>query len=221
MKTTTKNPWLAKLSWATLAITLLGGCATTSKPINHYLMSPIAPLAAPSPVNLALGIGPVTLAHYLRRQNIVARESPTRVRIASNDRWAAPLDAHLSALLATNLRRRLGLSRISTFPWPQAACVDYQLTVHVARFIYDADRVHLDARWRFLDNQSSVVAEHFSGIEERCGPDYDSIVDAMSRAVGGLSDEIAEVIHRDRSKSFRPGVCSTRGRAGPPSADPG
>jgi len=195
-----RNSWPAKLSCATLAVViLLSGCATVSKSTNHYLMSPVAPATTLPPLNFAVGVGPVTLADHLQRQNIIVRKSPTRVHIAPDDRWAAPLPAHLSALLATNLRQRLGLPNIPTFPWPQVTRVDYQVTVHITRFIYYGDRVYLDAHWRLLNGPSTVVAEHPAVIEEVCGADYDSIVDAMSRAVGRLSDKISDTIRQGRS----------------------
>lgn len=192
--------------WAVLAaVAILSGCAAPSKPANHYLMLPAAPAATAAPEDLALedlalGVGPVTLTDYLQRQNLVVRESPTRVRIAPDDRWAAPLDAHLSELLATNLRRHLGIEKVSTFPWPRAAQVDYQVTVHVARFIHYGDRVRLEAHWRIFDARPSLVAEHLAEIEEPSGAGYDSIVEAMSRAVGGLSDEIAGRILRGNAE---------------------
>nr|VFJ58238.1 MAG: hypothetical protein BECKDK2373B_GA0170837_10728 [Candidatus Kentron sp. DK] len=175
---------------------VLSGCAVVSEPKNHYLMSPVDPAATPPPVELAVGVGPITLPDYLRRENIVVRQSPTRIRIAPNDRWAAPLDTHLSALLAENLRRRLGSSGIPVFPWPPVARVDYQVTVDITRLIHEGENVYLDAHWRILNGPSSVAVDGSTRIREPAGDDYDQIVAAMSHAVGRLSDEIAGAIRK-------------------------
>ncbi|NNJ84429.1 MAG: membrane integrity-associated transporter subunit PqiC [Gammaproteobacteria bacterium] len=187
-----------------VAAIVLTGCATFSEQKKHYLMLPVVPDTSPSRLDIVVGVGPVTLTDYLQRQNIVVRESSTRIHIAPNDRWAAPLDAHLSELLAKNLRQRLGLTEgIPTFPWPSSVRVDYQVTVHITRFIHYTDRVYLDANWRILDGPSSMTAEHLTQIEVPSGTDYDQVVDTMSRMVGRLSDEIAETIRQLSGNTVR------------------
>ncbi|VFM97699.1 MAG: hypothetical protein BECKG1743D_GA0114223_103973 [Candidatus Kentron sp. G] len=195
------------LLWVMLAaVVVLTGCTAASKPTNYYLMSPAAPIATPiatpARINLAVGVGPMRLADHLQRQNIVIRESSTRLHIAPDDRWAAPLDAHLLELLATNLRQRLDLAGVPTFPWSPAVHVDYQVTVHITRFIHDADHVYLDAHWRLFrvknrsPRGSTPPAEHLTSLEAPSERDYDRIVDTMGQLVGGLSDEIAEAIRQ-------------------------
>ena len=193
--------------WVMLtAAVVLTGCTAASKPTNYYLMSPAAPIATPTAtparINLAVGVGPVKLADHLQRQNIVIRESSTRLHIAPDDRWAAPLDAHLLELLATNLRQRLDLAGVSTFPWSPAVHVDYQVTVHITRFIHDADHVYLDAHWRLFRVKdrslrgSTPPVEHLTSLDAPSERDYDRIVDTMSQLLGRLSDEIAKAIRQ-------------------------
>ena len=168
----------------------LNGCTGT----RHYLMTPASPDTTPPPTEVAIGVGPVTLAGHLQRKNIVTRTSATRIRIAQDDYWAIPLDTHLLDLLATNLRQRLGIDNTPNFPWPPSTRVDYQITVHITRFIHEGDYVYLDAYWRILDGPSSKVADDSITIGESSGSNYDQIVNAMSRAVGRLADHIADAI---------------------------
>lgn len=181
---------------------LLGGCGTLSEQ-NYYLMSATTPTSVRPADDLRLGVGPVKLADHLQRHNIVTRESPTRIRLAPDDRWAAPLDTHVSELLATSLRQRLGLSMVPVFPWPPGSRVDYQLAVDITEFIYDSGHVSLDAQWRLLDGPSSVVVDRASHITEASGPGYDDIVAAMSSILGRLADEVADNIHRLRPDKRR------------------
>jgi uncharacterized lipoprotein YmbA len=173
-----------------------GGCASLRES-NYYLMSPVPPA---QPAELAqspnLGIGPVTLPDYLERTNIVTRESASRVRVAPDDKWAAPLEAHLAELMAENLRMRLGIDAVPVYPWPPATRVDLQLTMEVLELIHYQDSVHLAVRWRLLDGPSSAVVDRLSRFEEASGPEYDQVVDAMARALGRLADDIAATLRQ-------------------------
>ena len=179
--------WLALIAAAAIA----GGCTTTREP-RYYLMSPIAPAqSGGKALDLALGVGPLQLADYLERANIVTRESASRVRVAPDHKWGATLDSHLAELLAEDLRTRLGLSGVHVYPWQPGTRLDYQLTVDVSRFIHEDDVVYLDARWQLRGRASGAILEGFSRIEEAAAADYDEVVNGMSRAVGRLADDIA------------------------------
>lgn len=172
------------------------GCAGFSAP-RYYLMSPVPP-AAPASVEKspAVGVGPLTLADYLERQNIVTRETSSRIQVSPDHKWAAALDKQIAELLATDLGQRLGHDALPVYPWPPGTRVKYQLTAEISRFIHYGDKVYLDASWRLLDGPSSVAASGSSRIEETADADYDAIVDAMSRAVARLADEIAAKVHQ-------------------------
>lgn len=173
-----------------------GGCSSLRES-NYYLMSPVAPAQpAESLRTTQLGIGPVTLPDYLERPNIVTRESVSRVRVAPDDKWAAPLEAHLAELMAENLRTRLDMVAVPVYPWPPATRVDLQLTMEILDLIYYQGKVQLAVRWRLLDRPSTALVDRLSRYEEDSGPEYDQMVDAMARAVGHLSDEIAATVRQ-------------------------
>ena len=182
--------WLALVTAAAIA----AGCTTTGEP-RYYLMSPVAPeQPAGSTLDLVLGVGPLQLADYLQRSNLVTRESPSRVRVAPDHKWGATLDSHLAELLAEDLRMRLGLPGVHVYPWQPATRLDYQLTVDVGRFIHEDDAVYLDAQWQLFGRASGEVFEGFSRVREPAAADYDAVVNGMSRAIGRLADEIAAAL---------------------------
>ena len=183
--------------WLALAALFLSaGCAGVSGP-RYYMMSPVAPADPALRTDVtALGVGPLKLSDYLERQNIVTRESSSRIQVSPDHKWVAPLDTHFAELLATNLGQRLNLTAIPVYPWPPGTRVQYQLTAEISRFIHYGDKVYLDVSWRLLDGPSSLAASRSSHIEEPAPSDYDAIVDAMSRAVGRFADEIADDIRR-------------------------
>lgn len=180
------------IHWLTLLViaAITAACTTTGEP-RYYMMSPVAPPHPTEPIpDLALGVGPFALADYLQRANLVTRESPSRVHVAAEHKWAATLDTHLTELLAEDLRMRLGLPGVHVYPWQPGTRLDYQLTADVSRFIHQDGAVYLDARWHLFDRSNGKTIEGFSKITEPAAADYDEIVNAMSRAVGRLADDI-------------------------------
>jgi uncharacterized lipoprotein YmbA len=190
-----RRPAFVAMLFALLAV---AGCTTTQP--RYYLMSPVTPAeTAPATQRLTLGVGPVQLADYLQRANLVTRTSSSRIHVATHDKWGATLDTHVSEILAEDLRLRLGLSGVQVYPWQPGVRIDIQVTAEITRFILDGDTVYLDARWLARGPGLDGVMEGSSRIAETSGPDYDEIVDAMSRATGRLADDIATALRR-RSK---------------------
>ena len=180
------------LSWPILLVTLALLAACTSKPVNHYLMSPVTGVPVETArKDLALGVGPVQLPGYLHRPNLVTRTSPTRIEVPGDHKWGAPLDTHLTATLAENLGQRLGLESVLVYPWQPGTRLDYQLSADITRFIYADGAVRLDAGWSLRNRLTGQTIEGSSRIAEDSSDDYDDIVDAMSRAVARMSDDIA------------------------------
>jgi uncharacterized lipoprotein YmbA len=178
-------PWPILLVFAAL----LAAC--TSKPVNHYLMSPLTGVPAETAHHDdSLGVGPVQLPGYLNRPNLVTRTSPTRIEVPGDHKWGAPLDTHLTATLAENLRQRLGLGSVLVYPWQPGTRLDYQLSADVTRFIYADGAVRLDAGWSLRNRLNGKTIEGSSRIEEDSSDDYDDIVDAMSRALARMADDI-------------------------------
>ena len=181
----------------------IGGCVTTQSP-NFYLMSTVTPSSTLTvSAKTAPGVGPVTLPDYLQRQNLATRESTSRIHITPHDKWAAPLDAHLADLLAKNLGQRLDHPTIPVYPWPPGTKVTHQITVDVRDLIHYQDSIRLEVHWRLLV-AGSVIVDRASDLKEPASDDYDSIVDAMSRAVGRLADEMAAAVHDSVATTKRP-----------------
>ena len=71
---------LCSVFWLMLSLTLAG--CSTSPPSRFYLLTPgEAALEGPALKDLVLGVGPVRLAAYLERPQIVARKSVNRLKV--------------------------------------------------------------------------------------------------------------------------------------------
>ena len=91
-----------------LALLLLAGCAAGSK--SFYVLTADGP--APSGGGTSIGVGPVALAEYIDRPNLVIAESPNQLAVAEDHRWAGDLAASIARVTAANLGRRLHTGNI-------------------------------------------------------------------------------------------------------------
>jgi len=140
-----------------------------------------------------VGIGPVEVAPYLERSQIVRRTGRTRLQLAEYDRWAEPIENNIASVLSDNLARLMPTIQPIVRPWSEAGA-EYHVLVKVLRFDSDADgRVVLNVDWGIQqDGSHSMPVVRRTRIEQMSeGSDYDSITRAMSAALTVLSEAIA------------------------------
>ena len=179
-----------------------GGClGGASAPTRFYTLVPVAvpttevnPLAAER--GLAIGVGPVTLPGYLDRREIVTRRGREEIELGEFDHWSEPLKDGATRVLGEDLAILLRTDRVALLSWRGTRPVQYQVAVEVARFEGAAGAdVTLEARWRILGGDGKELTLRRSTVTEAAGaPGYGALVAAMSRALGGLSREIATAI---------------------------
>ena len=113
---------------------MLAGCATSS-PSRFYLLTPVDAVdQGPALEHLVLGVGPVRLAAYLERPQIVGRASANRLNVEEFERWGGTLEANVTRVVAENLSRSLGTESVVTYPWERALAPDYQVAIDVREF---------------------------------------------------------------------------------------
>jgi uncharacterized lipoprotein YmbA len=149
------------------------------------------------PSDLALQVGPVRIASYLKRAQIVTRNGPYEYRLATFEQWAEPLDNNIARVLAKNLESDLGTDRVGIFPWKYQGKPDLRVIVDVQRFdgLLGKD-VLLAAKWSIEvpGSQKELMVQEASFREKPDGPGYSELVAAMSRSLAALSREIAHNI---------------------------
>jgi len=183
---------------ATLAV---AGCAS-SPSSQFYLMTPLPEADAPRGAaqhrgGPALGVGPVKMAAYLDRPEVVTRAGANALKVAEFNRWAEPLEDNFKRVLAMNLGVLADTDRVSLYPWPRSAPPDYQVTVDVDRFDAGAnDQVVLIARWHVLAGEEGRLVRSGRTVltEPAATADYEALAGAMSRTVATLAREIAAAI---------------------------
>jgi uncharacterized lipoprotein YmbA len=196
------NKHKLSLAFAAAGLSVLAGCFGSTAPSRFYALTPMEQAPAPQGAktgisDIAVGIGPIKIADYLKQTDIVTRDTGNTVKFAEFEQWAGSLEDNFTRALAENLGCLLNSDRIFVRPWPQEVAVQYQVTLEVIRF--DGQRggeAWLIARWSVSGEEpDKPLAVKRSSIQEPIGgSSYEDLVAAQSRALAKLSREIAQVI---------------------------
>ena len=135
---------------------LCAGCFGKSQPSRFYTLSAMEQAAAGAlPVSpardVAIGIGPIKIADYLDRSEIVTRTGDNRLELAEYDQWAGSFEDNLTQVMADNIGVMVPTERIYLYPWPTSLTLDYQVVLDIVRCDGRLNgEVLLTARWRVL-----------------------------------------------------------------------
>jgi len=179
-----------RLSLFACIIAALVSCAGPSK--SFYVLTAEGP--APSGGGRGIGVGPVSLAEYLDRPNLVFQQSSHQMAIAESHRWAGNLEQNIARVVATNLGRDLSTGNIRTYPWQTDEGLRYQVTLDIRSLHGTAEGdAFIDAAWRIysLPERRMIAQRSWSGNEPLENDGYEALVAAQSRLLGRLSREIA------------------------------
>ena len=188
----------SRLAVALLALLLASACAET-QPTRFYTLSALQPeageAAADGPV---IGLERVILPEYLDRPQIVTRAGPNRMTLAEFDIWVEPLSGMFTRVLAQNLSVLLGTKDVVILPELRDVRFDHQVQATVIQFdIDEAGQAVLDALWAVHGrDRGRLIRQDRSQITEAVAEpgDHAAIAAALSRALEGLSRDIADVI---------------------------
>ena len=178
---------------------LIGGCGS-SRPAKFYILHPVnSPGAAGKQATLStpavtVGVGPVEIPDYVDRPQIVTRTAQNELDVNVFHRWAGGLKPDVTRVLTENLSALLPADQVAVVPWRRSVPLQHRVTVDVTRFdATPGDSVWLKAQWTIYgqDGKTVAMARETNVKEPVNGRDYTSIVEAMSRALGSLSKDIA------------------------------
>jgi uncharacterized protein len=169
---------------------LLAACSQSGK--SYYMLTAGGPV--PSGGGVGIGVGPVSLAEYIDRPNLVTQQAPNQLAVAEDHRWAGDLSASVARVVAANLGRNLKTGNVRSYPWMRDDEIRYQVTLDVRQLHSEADGYALiEAGWRAyqLPERRVVASKTFTDREPLASDGYNASVAAQSRLIGRLSDDIA------------------------------
>lgn len=193
---------LALLMLCTLLLVgCIGGSSTASR---FYMIAPehqsmTAPAEAGASPRARVAVGPVTVASYLDRPQIVTREgNGVRLALAEFDRWAEPLSESLPRVLAEEISRELGGERVQVFPGARGEDADIRISVDVTRLDGDlGGEAVLEAWWTLHDAKGGVLRRGRVTERRAAGNDYHTLVKAESELTVKLAAATAVALRKE------------------------
>lgn len=154
--------------------------------------------SAGPPLEISVGVGPITIPGYLRRSRMVTRQSNSELKYLEVHRWAQPLGESLQYALVVNLTTLLGTEEVIFHPWYKTREPAYAVEVDIGRFERGADgSASLLARWVVRDPGGAVlVTDSFSRVLPAESAVIATTVEAQSRLVAAMSRQIADALRK-------------------------
>ena len=191
------------LHWTTftLIMVLASGCGTSPKPDFYHLEQDASSQLTGLERGLAIGIGPVNMAPYLDRPQIVTRSGSHKLELSEFNRWSESLKTSVSRVIAINLSNLLETNRIYLLPRRNKAIpLDYQVGIDIARFDGQlGGDAKLTARWSLYGKDGKALITKVSIItESTTGDGYEHLVAAENQTLKKLCIEIADTIETNQ-----------------------
>jgi hypothetical protein len=170
----------------------------TSPPTRYYALSEPAPTSVDKTGHAVVALGPLMLADYLQRPQIVVRGDDQRLRVADFDRWAEPPDRAIARWLAREVDRQLAAGTVveaSGAPNP-----DYRIRGQIAQWDVDTTtNAVLVVQWAVVDRDGgATVAMRTSRYTApvRSATDYSDVVRGLNRTLADFAADVAAALAR-------------------------
>ncbi|MES2995519.1 MAG: PqiC family protein [Verrucomicrobiota bacterium] len=175
---------------ATALIVLLTSCGGGYQ--SFYTITPDG--MTPTRAGVGIGVGPVNLAEYIDRPNLVVAEGPNQLGVADDHRWAGDLSGNIARVVSTNLGRKFGTGNVHSYPWSRDDGIRWQITLDIRQLHGGADgHALIEAGWRVfaLPGRRIISSGTFVDREPLENDGYPALVAAESRLISRLSETIA------------------------------
>ncbi len=186
-----------------LLIALLGaGCTGQTPQSVYYILSPMQndtsdSASAVERDAIAIGIGPVTFPDELNRPAIVTQSGQNQLTVNEFHRWGGSLEKNVTRVLVENIALLMRTDQVMARPWERYFTPDLRIALDIQRFGGRlGEYASLNTTWIvFSGKKDDPAAVHRSVIREPVTDDsYDALVAAQSKALAGLSKEIAAAL---------------------------
>ena len=174
----------------------------TSPAAKFYTLTPVAQQKQEKAVigtgsASPIAIGPVEIPEYLDRSEIVTRADQNQLILSEFNLWGGSLKTDVNRVLIENVSHFLAADGIPIVTWKLGITDVQRVPIQIVRFDGTPnDSILLKARWAVIEKDGKnfeFVRESSITVSVK-GGNYNSVVAAMSEALGELSKEIASGI---------------------------
>lgn len=177
-------------------------CACQHSPQkNYFYLSPLnekaATQSASNQTSQLIGIGPVNIAEYLMRSQIIESQSDNTLTLADNAYWAEPLDKSIARVISLNLTQLNPSRSLVHFPWRNDSKPRYSLRIHVDQLSRTGRNANINATWELVDNdgKNATLRRNFlRSIQADSGAK--GLAQAYSQLLGELSKEMDDALNK-------------------------
>lgn len=178
-----------------LAALTLQGCAILQPPAQFYQLEQGNPELPQDDKGPALLLGPLKLADYLLRENLVQRELDDSLSISQKTRWAGSLQDDVGQLLLRQLAGQLDTSRVALYPDRVGFSSQVQVVLNISRLDSGVQQpAVLEAQWRLLDSTGVQRSSRVVRLQAAHGGTVGGQVRAQSQLLQQLAGELANAI---------------------------
>jgi uncharacterized lipoprotein YmbA len=190
---------------AIICLPALTGCVNIGKgtvdPTQFYLLS--APGwedrqdQAGQENGLVIGVGPISIPGYLKRHQIVTRNTENEIQLANFQRWGEHLEDGIPRVIAQNISSQMPGDWVVVYPWRKDVRPDFRVSIEVYRFdaVFEENAV-LNVQWILLgqDRKDVLMKRQGEYTQPVTGESYGDIVTAESKLLEDLSRDIVAAI---------------------------
>lgn len=177
------------------AMLTLSGCSLLQPKAVPLYQLDNGSAVAPKGDGVAVLVGPISVADYLRHSNLLQRQTDGSLITASNARWASGLANDIDQQLLRQLAWRLDSQRLVLAPSAPGFAADAQITLTITRLDSGpTEPAVLEAQWRLLDRRGQLRDSRLVHLEEQHNGALAEQVKAQSVLLQRLAAELATAI---------------------------
>lgn len=204
------------LGIAMLGVLTLGavGCSI-APPAQFYQLQQSETDAVSVKSNAMVLLGPLKIADYLQRENIIQRRLDGSLSLSQEARWAGSLQDDIGQLLLRQISAELGSSRISLYPDRIGMKAQAQVVLSISRLDSGVEQpAVLEAQWRLLDAKGTLrnsrvlrfEAVHNGEVSDQVRAQSDLLAQLSKQLVGALQKALPN--HAAKQDTHKPNTAS-------------
>ena len=168
---------------------------------NYFYLTPQAATESESKSEITqlFGIGPVEIAEYLTRSQIIDNQTDNTLNMAENAYWAEPLDKSITRVVALNLTQLNSERSFVNFPWRSDSKPHHSLRIRVDNLSRTNNKATINATWELVDNdaKSTLLRRNFIRTTA-AGSGAKNLAQAYSQLLADLSNEMDVELNKIR-----------------------
>lgn len=175
-----------------LALLLSACVASRSSAPGFHLLTARAAATSTVQSSATVGVGPVHVAQFLNRPQIVTHGGGASLQMNDSQRWGEPLEQGIQRVLMQNIATLTG-AETRNFPWRQNLTPDYAVRVD----IIDLDKLSdssalLEVSWVLEDLKNSrVMKTQQEKLHAPLGSGDSALAEAYSDLLAQLAQHVA------------------------------